>query len=195
MDLVAMFVQASREFGARVHAVQESQWGEPTPDTEWNVADLVGHLVEEHRWAPPLLHGMDLDSAGKIVEGTRSLPVHGGVGANLAQEWDEAMAGSIDAVTEPGAVDRQVALSRGATPASTYIAEMIFDAVVHAWDLGKAINYPAELPEELVAAVYSQVAEMGDLSGSGLFNAPVAVADDAPLIDKLVAATGRDPAQ
>jgi hypothetical protein len=34
---------------------------------------------------------------------------------------------------------------------------------------------------------------MGDLSGSGMFAPPVDCADDAPTIDKLVAATGRRP--
>jgi uncharacterized protein (TIGR03086 family) len=194
-DLVALFIEASRQFGARVHAVDESQWGSPTPDAEWTVADLVNHLIDEHRWMPPLLHGLDLESAGKVVEGSRSLPVHGGVGANLAQEWDEAATGSSDAVTEPGTMERTVALSRGPTPAAQYVGEMIADATVHAWDLGTAIGYREPLPDDLVSFVWEQFSGLGDLSPTGMFAAPVPVADDAPLIDKLIAATGRNPAQ
>ena len=42
--------------------------GQRHPDTEWKVADLVEHLIEEHRWAAPLMHGQDLESAAKVVE-------------------------------------------------------------------------------------------------------------------------------
>jgi uncharacterized protein (TIGR03086 family) len=193
-DLVAKFLTAQRAFGDRVRAVREDQWQAPTPDTEWSVADLVGHLIEENRWAAPLLHGLDLDSAGKVVEGSRSLPVDGGVGANLAEEWDEAAVEAANAWSEAGALERTVALSRGDTPAREYIGEMIFDLVVHGWDLQTAIGYSGPpLPDDVVAGVYEQALGMGDLSGSGFFSAPVDVPDDAPTIDKLVALTGRNP--
>jgi uncharacterized protein (TIGR03086 family) len=185
------FLSAQREFGARVHAVTEDQWDAPTPDSEWTVADLVSHLVDEHRWAAPLLHGLDLDSAGKVVDGTRDLPVDGGVGANLAEAWDEAATGSADAFTAEGALDRRVALSRGSTPVGTYIDEMTFDLTVHSWDLARAIGYADALPDDLVSYVLDRTGS--DLSGSELFAPARDVAGDAPPIDRLVAATGRDP--
>lgn len=192
-DLVTTFLAAQRVFSDRVHAVAEDQWQASTPDSEWTVADLVDHLVGEHRWAAPLLHGHDLDAAGKIVKGARSLPVDGGVGANLAEEWDEAATESADAFSADGAVDRTVALSRGPTPASDYISEMIFDLVVHGWDLGTAIGYTEPIPDDLVEKVYAKVQDFGDLAASGLFDEPVAVPDDAPTLDKLIGLTGRNP--
>jgi len=192
-DLLAIFLSAQREFGARVRAVADDQWAAPTPDTEWTVADLVEHLIDENRWAAPLLHGQDLESAAKVVEGFRSLPVDGGVGSNLAQEWDEAAIWSADAFTAPGALDRHVELSRGTTPVRRYLEEMIFDLTIHAWDLAQAIGYPEPLPDVLVSTVYAAVLDVGDLSASGLFAPPVAVPADAPTIDKLVGATGRAP--
>jgi uncharacterized protein (TIGR03086 family) len=192
-DELNTFLTAQRAFTDRVHAVGEDQWQQGTPCAEWTVADLVGHLIEEHRWAAPLLHGQDLESAGKIVAGSRKLPVDGGVGANRAEEWDEAAVESADAFAADGALDRTVSLSRGPTPARTYIGEMIFDLVVHAWDLGRAIGYDKPLPEDVVEAVYAEVPNFGDLSESGMFAGPVDVPDDAPTIDKLVARTGRNP--
>ena len=131
-DHLDVFLKAQREFGERVHAITEQQWGQSTPAAEWSVADLVEHLIDEHRWAAPLLHGQDLESAAKVVKGTRSLPVDGGIGANLAEAWDEAAVGSADAFAADGALDRTVALSRGDTPVRDYITEMIVDLVVHA---------------------------------------------------------------
>jgi uncharacterized protein (TIGR03086 family) len=193
-DLVSKYLAAQREFGDRVHAIREDQWHAPTPDSEWDVAALVEHVIDEDRWLAPLLHGLDLESAGKVVQGTRSLPVDGGVGANLAEEWDEAVIAASDACTADGAMQRTVSLSRGPTPARDYLAEMIFDHFVHAWDLGKAIGYPRALPEDLAEEMYAMAKGAKDmLESSGLFAAPVTVPDDAPTIDKLVALTGRDP--
>jgi uncharacterized protein (TIGR03086 family) len=192
-DKLNTFLAAQRRFTELVHAVGEDQWHAPTPDTEWDVAALVGHLVEEHRWAAPLLHGLDLESAAKVVEGSRRLPVDGGVGANLAEEWDEAAVESSDAFSADGALERTVALSRGDTPVTTYIDEMIFDLVVHGWDLAKAIGHPADFPAEVVEPLYVQVQGFGDLAGSGMFAAPVPVPDDAPALDRLLGLTGRDP--
>jgi uncharacterized protein (TIGR03086 family) len=192
-DIVQTFLAAQRVFTDRVHAVTDEQWSAPTPDTEWSVADLVDHLIDEHRWFPPLLHGLDVEAAGEVVQGARRLPVDGGVGANLAELWDEAATASTDAVVEPGARDRTVALSRGATPAEQYLTEMTMDLIVHAWDLGKAIGYGQGLPADLAEFGYEQARGWGDVSGSGYFHAPVPVPDDAPAEDKLVGLTGRDP--
>ena len=99
-----------------------------------------------------------------------------------------------DAFRAEGAIDRTVELSRGPTPVRDYIGEMIFDHIVHGWDLGTAIGYDKPLPPEVVEAVYGMAKGMGDmLSSSGLFEAPVEVPDDASTIDKLVALTGRHP--
>jgi len=190
---LSRFLSAQRAFSERVHAVREEQWSAATPCRDWSVADLVGHLVEENRWAAPLVHGLDLESAGKVVEGSRKLPVHGGVGANLAEAWDEAATEAGDAFSADRALDRTVALSRGQTPAREYIGEMIADLVIHGWDLAQAIGYPEPLPEDLVEAVYEIAKNMGDLSSTGRFDKPVPVPDDAPTIDRLVALTGRNP--
>jgi uncharacterized protein (TIGR03086 family) len=193
-ELVSKFLAAQRAFTERVHAVREDQWAAPTTCSQWDVAALVSHVIDEDRWVAPLIHGHDLESAGKIVEGTRSLPVDGGVGANLVQEWDDASLTAADAFGEDGAMDRTVALSRGETPARDYIGEMIFDHLVHSWDLGKAIGYTGPLPDDVIDAVYGMAKAMGDLSAFGEMFAPaVPVPDDASTLDKLVALTGRDP--
>jgi hypothetical protein len=70
---------------------------------------------------------------------------------------------------------------------------MIMDLTIHSWDLGQAIGYRDALADELVSPVYERVADAGDMSASGYFKEPVDVPDDAPTIDKLVAATGRKP--
>jgi uncharacterized protein (TIGR03086 family) len=192
-DELNQFRSAQQAFTDRVHAVRADQWSASTPCRDWHVADLVGHLIEENAYAAPLVHGLDLKTAAEVVEGSRKLPVHGGVGANLAEEWDEVAVAATEAFSDPGALDRTVELSRGPTPVRQYIAEMTADLVIHGWDLGRAIGYDDPLPTDAVDAVYELAKNMGDMSSTGMFEKPVPVPDDAPTIDKLVALTGRDP--
>lgn len=193
MDLLGRFLSGQSEFTARVDAITANQWSDGTPNAEWNVSDLVAHLVHEHRWIPPLLHGLDMDAAAKVVDGARSLPVDGGVGADLAEAWNEAAAGSADALSADGALQRTVEISRGSVPATEYVDELVLDLVVHAWDLGRATGYPDALPDELVEDVWATWQDFGDMSASGMFDRPVDVPDGAATVDRLVAMTGRDP--
>lgn len=192
-DLVEIFTVLQREFQLRVRAVEAEQWTDPTPNAAWHVADLVAHLITEHRWVEPLMRGLDIDAAATEVDRARSFAGHDGVGATYVQAWDDAALCAAAAFSEPRALERPVTLSRGQTTADGYIREMIFDLVVHAWDLGEAIGYRAPLPTDIVQIVWDESRQFGDLSASGMFDHPVAVPPDAPVLDRLIAMTGRDP--
>lgn len=191
-DLIATFLTAQRAFAERVHAVAEDQWARPTPDQEWSVTDLVWHLVDEHRWAEPLLSGVDLDAAGAVVADLYPLPA-GPCGPDLVREWDIASTQSASAFRASGALAGTVHIGRGRAPAPEYLAEMNLDLVVHAWDLGTAIGYPEPLSADVVAAVYDEARAIVDRAPRGMFAAPVEVPAGGPLIDRLVALTGRRP--
>ena len=182
--------QAFREFTARVDAIPAGGWDSPTPATEWTVRDLVAHVLDEHLWVPPLVHGHDLETAEQIVKGAQSTRE----GDDLKAQWHSAADASAQAFGEPDALGREVSLSRGPTPCGQYLDEMIFDLVVHGWDLGKAVGYPDPIPDSLAEPVFEAVKDMGDLSSFGdMFAPPVSVPDDASTLDKLVAHTGRNP--
>jgi uncharacterized protein (TIGR03086 family) len=171
-----------------VERVSAGQWSASTPCSEWDVTALVDHLIDEQVWVPPLMEGHDLATSGSIVDSVkRSLD------GDRAAAWDAAALASSRAFGEPGALERQVALSRGATPATEYLGEMIIDVVVHAWDLGTAIGYTDPLPDDLVQFALTGIEAAGDLSATGMFHVAVPVPDDAPAEDKLIALTGRHP--
>ena len=189
-DLIATFSSAQAAFTERVHAVAADQWQLGTPDALWTVADLVGHLVDEHRWAAPLLAGLDMDAARAVVAG---LGPAGGDGAALVRAWDLAAATSAEAFRAGAALAGQVAITRGWVPAVEYLEEMVLDLIVHAWDLGAATGYPGPLPADAVAAIYPLAQAVVDRTPAGMFGVPVDVGADAPVIDRLVALTGRRP--
>jgi uncharacterized protein (TIGR03086 family) len=189
-DLVTTFLTAQAAFTERVHAVTPDQWQLGTPDAQWTVADLVGHLVDEHRWAAPLLAGLDMDAARAVVAG---LGPAAGDGVVLVRAWDRAAAASAEAFRADGALTGSVAITRGRVPAVEYLEEMVLDLIVHAWDLGAATGYAEPLPVEAVAAIYPLAQAVVDRTPAGMFDAPVEVSADGPVIDRLVALTGRRP--
>jgi uncharacterized protein (TIGR03086 family) len=169
-------------FGRRVHAVED--WHAPTPDTEWDVTDLVRHVVVEQQWVRPLAGGLSLDDAAKQVSE---------VGDDLVAEWDRYAAEALDAWNAAPA-DQIVSLSRGQTPIEDYLREMVWDATIHSWDLARAIGADEELDPRLVEAVWNDLQSVREmLASSGMFAAPVEVGEDASLQDRLLALTGRDP--
>jgi uncharacterized protein (TIGR03086 family) len=183
-DLVTTFLTAQAAFTERVHAVTPDEWQLGTPDAQWTVADLVRHLVDEHRWAAPLLAGLDMDAG---------LGPAGGDGAGLVRAWDLAAATAAEAFRAGAALTGQVAITRGRVPAVEYLEEMVLDLIVHAWDLGVATGYPGPLPAGAVAAIYPLAQAIVDRTPAGMFDEPVDVGADAPVIDRLVALTGRRP--
>ena len=190
-DLIETFLTAQDAFTERVHAVGPDQWQLGTPDAEWTVTDLVGHLVDEHRWAAPLLAGLDMNAARAVVAG---LGPAGGEGAVLVRAWDLAAATAAEAFRAGAPLAGQVAITRGWVPAVEYLEEMVLDLIVHAWDLGVATGYPGPLPAGAVTAIYPLAQAIVDRTPAGMFDAPVDVGADAPVIDRLVALTGRRPA-
>ncbi|MEE2035508.1 TIGR03086 family protein, partial [Rhodococcus sp. CC-R104] len=65
---------------------------------------------------------------------------------------------------------------------------------VHTWDLARAVGADDRLDSALVEAVWAEIEPQRDmLAASGLFAAPVPISDDAPVQDRLIALTGRDP--
>jgi uncharacterized protein (TIGR03086 family) len=69
------------------------------------------------------------------------------------------------------------------------------EVVVHGWDLARATGQPYGIDAATAEAVLPHVAQFA--AGEpveGLFGRAVPVADDAPVLDRIVGMTGRDPA-
>lgn len=173
------------EFDRRVRAIQPSQWGNPTPCTEWDVLALVNHLVVEQLWAPLLLDGATVDDVGDRFKGDQ-------LGADPVTAWARAAAAAREAFAAPGALRRSVELSYGRRPAQGYCQEMTLDLAVHAWDLARATKADEQLDEALVRDVLAFIEpQIEQLAGTGVFAPPVPVGDGADPQTRLLALLGR----
>jgi uncharacterized protein (TIGR03086 family) len=174
--------RAHREFASKLAAVTD--WKAPTPDTDWNVSDLVAHVIEEQQWVPHILAGRSLAQAEASIDPLRD---------DLAEEWELYSFAATSAWNE-ASPDTMVQLSYDTVKVQDYLREQVADVTIHAWDLARAAHTDEHLDDELVAAVWTVFEPQKDtLQASGLYASPIQVTDDAPLQDRLLALTGRDP--
>jgi uncharacterized protein (TIGR03086 family) len=172
-------------FGARVHAIGAHQWHAPTPCTDWDVRELVAHLVVEQLWVGAMLEGETVADVGDRFDGDQ-------LGDDPVGAWDRAVGTAVAAFGAPGALDRTVHLSYGDAPALHYGREMAVDATVHTWDLARAIGADEHLDPDLVAVAREVVeANFDALAQSGLFAPPIDVAPDVDPQTALLARLGR----
>lgn len=103
---------------------------------------------------------------------------------DMAQAWRDPAAW--EGMSRAGGVD---------FPADVGGMIALTEVVVHGWDVAVTAGLPYEVPADTLEAVRAHVAAFsGGEPIEGLFGAAVPVADDAPLMDRVVALTGRNPA-
>ncbi|MGW7491190.1 TIGR03086 family metal-binding protein [Streptomyces sp. NPDC054786] len=175
-------------FGTRVHAVRDDQWDAPTPCAQWSVRDLVNHLTAEQLWVPRLVRdGATIADVGSEYDGDL-------LGEDPAGVWDRAAVAAVAAFSERGALSRTVQLSYGSGPADAYCTQMMADAVVHAWDLSRAIGADERLPGHLAQAALREVEPYASgLAASALFAPAVEPPADADALTRLLCLLGRRP--
>jgi uncharacterized protein (TIGR03086 family) len=187
VELLDAHGQAMSVFDRATHAIADDQWDAPTPCAGWSVRDLLGHLVVEQLWVPPLLDGATIEEVGDRFDGDQ-------LGADPIGRWTEAARQARRAWTAPGALDRRVHLSFGTTMATEYGWQMTLDLAVHGWDMAVAVGRPDGLGDQLAEALLDRFEdEVPRWSGAGIFDPPVPVPADAPPQTRLVALLGRKP--
>jgi uncharacterized protein (TIGR03086 family) len=171
--------------------VGDDQLGDPTPDGGTTVADLLDHLdglclAFTAAAAKDLAAGSQAPSAdGSRLGPDWRMRISGRL-AQLASAWQDETAW--EGMTRVGGVD---------LPAEVAAHVGINEVVVHGWDLAAATGHDYAGEAELVQAAYAfaqSAVEQNPDGSEGLFGPPVAVPESAPLLDRLIGLTGRDPA-
>ncbi|WP_344327120.1 TIGR03086 family metal-binding protein [Kitasatospora putterlickiae] len=178
------YAEALAAFTERVRLVTPDQWDAPTPCADWSVRELVNHLTGEQLWVPELLMGATLSEVGARFDGDV-------LGDDPVGAWTAAADAAREAFAVPGATALTVHLSFGDVSGQYYLDQLTADAVVHTWDLAEGTGRLTRLPEDLVDFALAEYTGYGDLSGSGLFDPPLPVADDAGPQTRMLALTGR----
>ena len=114
---------------------------------EWNVEQLVRHVIATHRRVYSLL-----DSSTSI-----DVSAH----ADLVQEWANTIMAIRDALASPELANTPVRARNGEQPFATLVSGLLtIDTLCHTWDLAGADE---TLDATAVAKAYSALSAVGDL--------------------------------
>jgi uncharacterized protein (TIGR03086 family) len=168
-----------------VAAVRDEQWSGSTPCTDWNVRDLLGHLVGGNVMFARLLRGDAGDARPAEPLGDDPL-------AAYRAAADELLA----ACRLPGAMERTLTVPFGSVPGAVAVHLRLVETLVHGWDLARATGQAVDYPDELVERELEfTLGALGNIPPERRpFAPPQQVPGDAPAIDRLVARLGRSVA-
>ena len=178
----------ARQLAKVVGGVTDDQLPGPTP-SDIPVRGLLAHI---HRLALAFRDAADKagspaqDGArpGELDENWRALIPERLVALAAAWSKPEAWEGStkVGGLTMPGAAAAQVAVD---------------ELVIHGWDLARATRQPFSCDSASLQASLDFVTTAQEQSGGagreGLFGPAVEVPPDAPVIDRIIGLSGRDP--
>lgn len=186
-DTVTRYRSAADQFGEKIHKVAADQWGNDTPCEEWDVHALVNHVVAETFWVAPLFEGRTIAEVGDRFDGDV-------LGDDPVAAWDEAIAGALDAISQPGALKRTVHLSFGDVDGQEYMDQMLLDLVVHGWDLAVGIGADATIEPTLAETVLAWFIPNAEAwRKAGALGPAVEVPPDADAATRLIGLSGRRP--
>ncbi|PWK81038.1 uncharacterized protein (TIGR03086 family) [Lentzea atacamensis] len=177
---------AADRLAGLVRNVTDGDLKAPTPCPDYTVGDLLDHvngLAVAFTMAAlktPLEATGSGDASRLPLDFRESVPERL---AELAQAWRAPQAW--EGMTRAGGID---------LPGEVAAAVALDEIVLHGWDLARATGQPFDVAENLLEVVHGFVSSIGpdDRDGS-LFGAAVEVSPDAPLLDRVVGLSGRDP--
>jgi len=177
MDIIDRYEQAATGFTARLDAVTDDQWANPTPCTDWNVRELVDHVITIQRRIPEGL-GTPVDD-----------------GADVQATWKAVRDGALTVLREPGVLERTMRGMRGdEVPVEMALIPRLSDLHVHTWDLARATGGDERLSPEVAAIVLERLKPNDEaLRKSGSFGPKVEPPPDADVQVELLCFLGRRP--
>jgi uncharacterized protein (TIGR03086 family) len=168
--------------------VTDEQLSAKTPCDPMRLSDLVQHIgglalaftAAARKDFGPLTDTPPVNTGELDADWRVSFPLRL---EELAAAWRDPAAW--EGMTRAGGVD---------FPAEVGGLVALTEVVIHGWDVARVTGQPYEVDPESAAAVLTnveQTAAEGPIEG--LFGAAVPVADDAPVLDRIVALSGRAP--
>ncbi|OQR59421.1 TIGR03086 family protein [Streptomyces maremycinicus] len=187
-DETHQYLSACAAEAARVaRGVPAARLNDPTHCPGWDVRTLVDH------WVLYTSHGLEHRAL------RRQLP-EDLVARDFTADplWAEAYADRLEravaAWADPAVWEGEVDLGTAAMPAAEIASMIVKELAVHGWDVAVATGQEFRISDDAARFVLDVVERHGDLYRQyDGFAAVVPVPEDAPVFERALAASGRDP--
>jgi uncharacterized protein (TIGR03086 family) len=179
-----------------VDTVRAADLARPTPCAGWSLADLLAHMIVQHRGfaAAARDHGADLATwrVASVADAVRSDP---------ARAYADAALDVVEAFSADGADEAPFALpefgDNAVLPGSVAMGFHFVDYVVHGWDVAASLGVDYQLPADVLAAALPLVLAVPDgdvrLLDNVQFDPAVEPVDGAGDFERILRHLGRRP--
>jgi uncharacterized protein (TIGR03086 family) len=197
MHETTVFELADHALNRVVAAIRDDQWDMAMPagfatrltSTVPTLREIIGYHAYDDAWVPDMLSGGTMAEVG--LDAFKGDLLGDDPKAAFAAIVDLAVAAARD-FDDP---ERTVHCSFGDFTAQHYLWQANSFRGLRAHDIAKVVGVPADLPDALVQGLWDELSPVADEWRTyGVYGPAVPVAADAPLQDRLLALTGRDPA-
>ncbi len=188
MNLHAEMESAAAEAARVVGGVRTDQLTAATPCRDWDLRTLLNHTI---LWTAYSAERRARDEPLPEEWMTRDFVSEPGYAAAYAAQLDRAVA----AWSDPGAWERDLNVMGSPTPAADVAALLLAETVLHGWDVAKASGQEFSCADRVAAAVLTAVEANAELFRKYQgFADPVSIPAPAPVFERALAESGRDPA-
>ncbi|MDH3752454.1 MAG: TIGR03086 family metal-binding protein [Acidimicrobiia bacterium] len=183
-DPLAILSAALAFFGELVREVTDEQWEASTPCDDWNVRDIVAHVVVNEALMTALVRDEDVAWDSDINASV--------LGANALATWRGTALAARDAFSAPGVLDRTFTHPDGDADGMRLLGARVSENVVHGWDIAEAIGSDKVIPDDLVEWLRLYWLPLAaDVIDSDAYAAPVEIGVDTDGAGRLLALLGR----
>jgi uncharacterized protein (TIGR03086 family) len=175
-----------------IRGVPDDRLDAPTPCPAYTLGDLVDHIA-----------GLTLAFTAAASKTPTAVGAQGpsGDASQLGDDWRERiprdLAALVEAWRDPDAWTGMTRAGGVDLPGEVAGLITLDELVIHGWDVARASGQSFECDEPTLEAVHGFVAQFSgpgqEAARAGLFGPEVEVPDDAPLLDRVIGLTGRDP--
>jgi uncharacterized protein (TIGR03086 family) len=177
MDIIDRYEDSAERFTKRLDAVTDDQWTNPTPCTDWNVRELVDHVIVIQRQIP---EGLGVPVAAK--------------GADPQGEWEAVRAAAVEALRQPGVLERTMPGRGGEVPIEMALIPRLSDLLLHSWDLARATGSDERIDPDTAAVVLEFLKPNDEiLRSTGTFGPAIEPPPGADAAVELLCFSGRRP--
>ncbi|WP_435238034.1 TIGR03086 family metal-binding protein [Streptomyces sp. YPW6] len=180
---------AARRITALLGPVDDGSLDGPTPCPAYAVRELLGHLTG--------LATAFRDAARKDLGPSTATPPDAALPV-LEDDWREALPRRLEEVAAAWrAPDAWTGMTRAGgidLPGEVAGVVALNELVIHGWDLARSTGQPYAAGEAELRSCEALLAPDADEPDrGGIFARPLPVAADAPLLDRVIALSGRRP--
>jgi uncharacterized protein (TIGR03086 family) len=189
------FLLAETALQGFVDQIRDDQWDMVMPpsfattaDSPITLREVINYHAYDDAWVPDMLTGRTMDETGKDkFEGDL-------LGNDPKGNFTRIVNAASAAVRELDDPERVVHCSFGDYTAREYLWQINSFRGIRAHDIAEVIGVDSRLPDDLVQGLWDELAPVAEEWRSfGVFGPRIEVPDDAPLQDRLLGLTGRQP--